>query len=81
MRNSSKEFDGRRHLFCSRLNEIERSSCTLPKGAFCVFPNLRGACSAFDRGGEGYARIFYAAVYERLEEALDRIGKAAQQLG
>jgi aminotransferase len=36
--------------------------------------------SAFGSYGEGYIRISYAAAYEQLEEALDRIGKAVAHL-
>lgn len=35
------EFDRRRHLIYSRLNEIEGFQCALPKGAFYVFPNIK----------------------------------------
>lgn len=37
--------------------------------------------SAFGSSGEGYIRISYAAAYEQLEEALDRIGKAVVPAG
>ena len=36
--------------------------------------------SAFGCNGEGFIRISYAAAYEQLEEALDRIDKAAKKL-
>lgn len=36
--------------------------------------------SAFGSYGEGYVRISYAAAYEKLEEALDRIDKAVKKL-
>jgi aminotransferase len=36
--------------------------------------------SAFGSCGEGYIRISYAAAYEKLEEALDRIDKAVKKL-
>lgn len=36
--------------------------------------------SAFGCNGEGYIRISYAAAYEKLEEALDRIEKAVRTL-
>jgi len=35
------EFDRRRKLLFKRLNEIEGFSCTLPKGAFYVFANVK----------------------------------------
>jgi aspartate/methionine/tyrosine aminotransferase len=35
--------------------------------------------SAFGSHGEGYIRISYAAAYEQLEKALDRIGKAVKK--
>lgn len=34
------EFDKRRRLVHSRLSEVEGVSCSLPKGAFYVFPNI-----------------------------------------
>jgi aspartate/methionine/tyrosine aminotransferase len=36
--------------------------------------------SSFGSYGEGYIRISYAAVYEQLEEALNRIEKAVKAL-
>jgi aminotransferase len=36
--------------------------------------------SAFGSAGEGYIRISYAAAFEKLEEALDRIAKAVKKL-
>jgi len=36
-----QEFDRRRHLVYKRLNEIEGFDCTLPKGAFYAFPNIK----------------------------------------
>jgi aminotransferase len=36
--------------------------------------------SAYGKYGEGYIRISYAAAYERLEEALDRIEKAVRKI-
>jgi aminotransferase len=35
------EFDRRRRLLHSRLNEIEGFRCTLPKGAFYIFANIK----------------------------------------
>jgi aspartate/methionine/tyrosine aminotransferase len=96
-----REFDRRRHLIYKRLNEIAGFNCTLPKGAFYVFPNTKGfgksseelaeflareahvttvPGSAFGNYGEGNIRISYAAAYEQLEEALDRVEKAVKRL-
>ncbi|MEM3536144.1 MAG: pyridoxal phosphate-dependent aminotransferase [Candidatus Bathyarchaeia archaeon] len=96
-----REFDRRRHLVHKRLNEIRGFNCSLPKGAFYVFPSIRGfnmrseefaeflvkearvttvPGSAFGSYGEGYIRISYAAAYEQLEEALNRIEKAVKKL-
>lgn len=96
-----REFDRRRRLIYKRLNEIAGFNCTLPNGAFYVFPNTKGfgksseefaeflvreahvttvPGSAFGNYGEGYIRISYAAAYEQLEEALDRIEKAVKRL-
>jgi aminotransferase len=96
------EFDRRRHLVYERLNAMKGFHCALPKGAFYVFPNIKGSGmsseafseflvkkahvitvpgSAFGSHGEGYIRISYAASYEQLEEALDRIEKAVKTLG
>jgi aspartate/methionine/tyrosine aminotransferase len=95
-----REFDRRRHLVYERLNEIEGFNCTLPKGAFYVFPNIKRVGmpsekiaefliqkahvvtvpgSAFGCYGENYLRISYAAAYEQLEEALDRIGRSIKK--
>lgn len=34
------EFDRRRRMVCKRLNEIQGFRCSMPKGAFYVFPNI-----------------------------------------
>ncbi|NWF87354.1 pyridoxal phosphate-dependent aminotransferase [Candidatus Bathyarchaeota archaeon] len=96
-----REFDRRRRLIYSRLREIEGFRCTLPKGAFYVFPNITDfgmtseefaellikkahvaavPGSAFGSYGEGCMRFSYAAAYEQLEEALDRIETAVKAL-
>jgi aminotransferase len=96
-----KEFDRRRMLVYKGLNEIDGFRCSLPKGAFYAFPNIKSfgmssedfadflskeahvivvPGSAFGSHGEGYIRISYAAAYEQLEEALDRIEKAVKKL-
>jgi len=101
VRNMVKEFDRRRRLVHKRLNEIEGFDCALPRGAFYVFPNIKGfgmsseefvaflvkeahvtvvPGSAFGSYGEGYIRISYAAAYEQLEKALNRIEKAVKRL-
>ncbi|HVP92919.1 MAG TPA: pyridoxal phosphate-dependent aminotransferase [Acidobacteriota bacterium] len=36
-----REFDKRRHLVYEGLNQIEGFDCTMPKGAFYVFPNIK----------------------------------------
>ncbi len=41
VKNMVREFDKRRHLVHKRLNEIEGFKCSLPKGAFYVFPNIK----------------------------------------
>jgi len=95
-----REFDRRRHLVYERLNEIEGFHCTLPKGAFYAFPNIKRLGmssekmaefliqkahvvtvpgSAFGCYGENYLRISYAAAYEQLEEALDRIERSVKK--
>jgi aminotransferase len=72
----------------------------LPKGAFYVFPNIRGfgksseefaellareagvvtvPGSAFGSYGEGYIRLSYAAAYEQLEKAMERIEKTLRR--
>jgi len=96
-----KEFDKRRRLIHKRLNEIEGFKCSLPKGAFYVFPNIKrfGLSSSefaeflikeakvatvpgvsFGKNGEGYMRFSYAASYEDIEEALNRIERAVKKL-
>jgi aminotransferase len=96
-----REFDRRRRLVHKRLNQIHNFECALPKGAFYVFPNVKGfgkssedfveflakesgvvtvPGSAFGNRGEGYIRISYAASYEQLESAMDRIEKAVKKI-
>jgi len=99
VKNMVTEFDRRRKLVFSRLNEIEGLRCDLPKGAFYAFANIKGfgtssekfaeylvnnarvitvPGSAFGKNGEGYIRLSYAAGYDKLEDALIRIEKAAK---
>jgi aminotransferase len=101
VRDMVSEFDRRRRLLHSRLNEIEGFSYSLPKGAFYAFVNIKEfgnsseelsehllkngkivtvPGSAFGRYGEGYLRFSYATTYEKIEEALYRIGKIAGEL-
>jgi aspartate/methionine/tyrosine aminotransferase len=102
VRDMVKELNKRRHLIYKRLNEIEGFSCTLPKGAFYVFPSIKEFSVnserfaeflakeahvtvvpglAFGKYGEGYVRFSYAASYQQLEEALNRIEKVVKHLG
>jgi aspartate/methionine/tyrosine aminotransferase len=46
-----REFDRRRRLMHKRINEIEGFSCSLPKGAFYVFANIR----QFNMSSTGFA--------------------------
>jgi len=41
-KNMVAEFDRRRKLVYSRLKEIEGFTCSLPRGAFYMFPNIEG---------------------------------------
>jgi aspartate/methionine/tyrosine aminotransferase len=96
-----QEFDRRRCLVHKRLSAIPPFKCTLPKGAFYVFPNIKGfgksseefaeflvkeagvvtvPGSAFGSYGEGYVRLSYAAGYEQLEKAMDRIEKVVKKI-
>jgi aminotransferase len=101
VREMVQEFDRRRHLVYKRLNETKGFKCTLPKGAFYVFPNIKDfgmsseefagfllreahvttvPGSSFGSYGEGHIRISYAAAYEQLEKALNRVETAAKKL-
>ena len=51
-----KEFDRRRHLVHERLNEFQGFKCQLPKGAFYVFPNIRGLGLSSEHLAELFAR-------------------------
>lgn len=96
-----KEFDRRRRLVHKRLSQMHNIRCTLPRGAFYVFPNIQESNKssegfveflvkeagvvtvpglAFGKYGEGYIRISYAAAYEQLELAMDRMEKAVKKL-
>lgn len=52
VKNMVKEFDRRRRLVFSRLNEIEDLRCDLPKGAFYVFPNIEGFGTSSEKFAE-----------------------------
>lgn len=101
VKNMVHAFDMRRRLVHKRLMEIGGFKCSLPKGAFYAFPNIRDfgmsseefaqflvkeagvvtvPGSAFGVHGEGYIRISYAADYETLEEALNRIERAVKKI-
>lgn len=101
VRDMVKELDRRRRFIFKRLSEIEGFSCTLPKGAFYIFPNIKRfklssedfsqllldearvatvPGSTFGSYGEGYIRLSYAAAYEELEEAMNRIEKTVKKL-
>ncbi len=56
VRDMVREFDRRRHLVYERLNEIEGFDCTLPKGAFYVFPNIKDFGKASEELAEFLAR-------------------------
>lgn len=96
-----KEFDRRRRLVHKRLSQMHNIRCTLPRGAFYVFPNIQESNKssegfveflvkeagvvtvpglAFGKYGEGYIRISYAAAYEQLELAMDRMEKVVKKL-
>jgi len=47
------EFNRRRRLLHSRLNEIDGFSCSLPKGAFYIFANVK----AFEMSSEKFAEL------------------------
>ncbi|MGQ9529956.1 MAG: pyridoxal phosphate-dependent aminotransferase [Candidatus Bathycorpusculaceae bacterium] len=101
VRSMVHEFDMRRKLVHKRLMEIDGFNCSLPKGAFYVFPNIKDfgmsseefaeflvneasvvtvPGSAFGVYGEGYIRVSYAAAYEKLEEAMNRIEEAVKKV-
>ncbi|MBI1979075.1 MAG: pyridoxal phosphate-dependent aminotransferase [Candidatus Aenigmarchaeota archaeon] len=44
-----KQYDRRRKLIVKRLNEIPRMSCTVPKGAFYAFPNIKNYKMSSDK--------------------------------
>ncbi len=49
-------FQERRDLVVSGLNAIDGITCQIPKGAFYVFPNIRGACDSL-RAIEAYENL------------------------
>ena len=82
------EFKRRRDLVVKRLNEMG-IPFKEPKGAFYVFPRVQNSQefvnkavekgviivngSSFGKCGEDHFRLSYAASYEKLEEAMDRL--------
>ncbi|MBQ9805708.1 MAG: pyridoxal phosphate-dependent aminotransferase [Clostridia bacterium] len=90
-------YDRNRRLIVDALNRLKGFSCHCPKGAFYVFPSIKGLGmtsveaaeyifekthvvmapgSAFGPDGEGYLRLCYAADYDLLREAVERLEKA-----
>jgi len=57
-----KEFDRRRRLVYKRLNEIEGFNCALPKGAFYVFPNIKGFSMSSEEFAEFLVRKAHVTV-------------------
>ncbi|MGZ7070594.1 MAG: pyridoxal phosphate-dependent aminotransferase [Methanobacterium sp.] len=82
------EFKRRRDLVVNRLNEMG-ISLKAPKGAYYVFPKVPNSVefineavkkgvitvngAGFGKCGEGHFRISYAAAYDKLAEAMDRL--------
>jgi len=82
------EFKRRRDLVVKRLNEMG-ISIKAPKGAFYAFPRVNNSPkyvndaikagvivvngSSFGKCGNGHFRISYAASYQKLAEAMDRL--------
>lgn len=84
------EFKRRRDLIVKRLNEMG-IPFKAPKGAFYAFPKVNNSAefvneaikagvivvngASFGKCGDGHFRISYAASYEKLEEAMNRLEK------
>lgn len=84
------EFKRRRDLIVKRLNEMG-IEFKAPKGAFYAFPKVENSSkfveeaikegviivngASFGKCGDGHFRISYAAAYEELEEAMNRLEK------
>jgi Aspartate/tyrosine/aromatic aminotransferase len=82
------EFKRRRDLVVGRLHDMG-IKCNLPHGAFYVFPSTDNPekfmeealkkdvvlvpGTSFGQYGAGHFRISYAASYQDLEEAMDRL--------
>lgn len=62
VRDMVKEFDTRRRLVYKRLNEIEGFDCALPKGAFYVFPNIKGFNTSSEKFAEFLVRKAHVTV-------------------
>jgi aminotransferase len=58
-----EEFKKRRDYLAGRLNEIEGVSCTLPEGAFYLFPNISDICKDSVEFCEGLLGEEKVAVY------------------
>ncbi len=83
-----REFKRRRDLVVEKLRGMG-INCSLPKGAFYVLPRIENPelfvenalkkdvvlvpGTSFGKYGEGHFRISYAASYEDLKEAMDRL--------
>ena len=83
-----KEFKRRRDLVVERLQGMG-INCNLPQGAFYVLPQIENPelfveealkkdvvlvpGTSFGKYGKGHFRISYAASYEDLTEAMDRL--------
>jgi aspartate/methionine/tyrosine aminotransferase len=61
VREMVREFDRRRHLVYERLNEIEGFNCTLPKGAFYVFPDIKRLAMPSEKVAELLIKKAHAA--------------------
>jgi len=103
-----REFERRRDLICSKLDEIEGISYVRPQGAFYIFPNvsayfgkrlrgktINGSLDFADAmlesanvalvpgvafGDDGCVRLSFATSEEVIEEGLNRIRKALDEV-
>ena len=60
----------------SGMNEVEFADSILSEEQVAVVPGL-----AFGEGGDGYVRLSYAMVYEKLEKALERFASFMRRHG
>jgi aminotransferase len=58
-----------------KMLSAEVAHCLVDEGKVVTVPG-----SSFGENGEGYLRLSYATSYEKIEEAMDRIEKAAKRL-